>query len=111
MPETGKAAVFFGSGKPFEIKELPVPALEPGAVLARIALADVCGSDLHFWRGDAPLALPPDGWILQRSRSRYQFDRLVSHTFLLARINEALREAEWYHREGSSRITRAALAP
>src|SRR3989441_12483338 len=21
------------------------------------------GSDLHFWRGDAPLKLPQDGWI------------------------------------------------
>ena len=63
MPQTGKAAVFFGPGKPFEIRELPVPALEPGAVLVRVTLANVCGSDLHFWRGDAPLALPTDGWI------------------------------------------------
>jgi len=63
MAPTGKAAVFFGPGKPFQIKELPLPALEPGAVLIRVTLANVCGSDLHFWRGDAPLALPPDGWI------------------------------------------------
>src|SRR5207244_3581605 len=33
------------------------------AVLIRISLANVCGSDLHFWRGDAPLRLPEDGWI------------------------------------------------
>ena len=63
MARTGKAAVFFGAGKPFQIQELPLPALEPGAVLIRITLANICGSDLHFWRGDAPLALPPDGWI------------------------------------------------
>ena len=25
--------------------------------------ANICGSDLHFWRGDAPLRLPDDGWI------------------------------------------------
>src|SRR5215467_4876925 len=60
---TGKAAVFFGPGKPFEIRELPLPELEPDAVLIKVSLANVCGSDLHFWRGDAPLRLPQDGWI------------------------------------------------
>ena len=59
----GKAAVFFGPGKPFELRELPLPEVEPDAVLIRVALANVCGSDLHFWRGDAPLRLPDDGWI------------------------------------------------
>jgi threonine dehydrogenase-like Zn-dependent dehydrogenase len=60
---TGKAAVFFGPGKPFEIRDVPVPEVEPEGVLIRVALANVCGSDLHFWRGDAPLRLPQDGWI------------------------------------------------
>jgi L-iditol 2-dehydrogenase len=60
---TGKAAVFFGPGKPFELRELPLPELEPDAVLIRVSVANVCGSDLHFWRGDAPLRLPADGWI------------------------------------------------
>ena len=59
----GKVAVFFGPGKPFQIRELPLPEVEPDAVLIRVALANVCGSDLHFWRGDAPLRLPDDGWI------------------------------------------------
>ena len=63
MARTGRAAVFHGPGQPFEIRELALPELEPGAVLVRVSLANVCGSDLHFWRGDAPLALPPDGWI------------------------------------------------
>jgi threonine dehydrogenase-like Zn-dependent dehydrogenase len=60
---TGKAAVFFGPGKPFEIREVRLPEIEPDAVLVRVSLANVCGSDLHFWRGDAPLRLPEDGWI------------------------------------------------
>jgi threonine dehydrogenase-like Zn-dependent dehydrogenase len=60
---TGKAAVFFGPGKPFEIREVTLPDLEPEAVVIRVTLANVCGSDLHFWRGDAPLRLPEDGWI------------------------------------------------
>jgi L-iditol 2-dehydrogenase len=60
---TGKAAVFFGPGRPFEIREFALPDVEPDAVLIRVSLANVCGSDLHFWRGDAPLRLPADGWI------------------------------------------------
>lgn len=64
MSTTGKAAVFFGPGKPFEIRSFPLPDPEPGAVLIRVRLANVCGSDLHFWRGDAPVALPPEGWIM-----------------------------------------------
>jgi threonine dehydrogenase-like Zn-dependent dehydrogenase len=59
----GRAAVFHGPGKPFELREIDVPEIEPDAVLIRVALANVCGSDLHFWRGDAPLRLPDDGWI------------------------------------------------
>jgi threonine dehydrogenase-like Zn-dependent dehydrogenase len=63
MPTTARAAVFFGPGKPFEIREVPVPEVEPGGVLIRVTYANICGSDLHFWRGDAPLRLPEDGWI------------------------------------------------
>lgn len=59
----GKAAIFYGPGKPFEIRELSLPEIEPDAVLIRVSLANICGSDLHFWRGDAPLKLPADGWI------------------------------------------------
>ena len=55
--------MFFGPGKPFEIREVTLPEIEPDAVLIRVSLANVCGSDLHFWRGDAPLRLPEDGWI------------------------------------------------
>jgi threonine dehydrogenase-like Zn-dependent dehydrogenase len=60
---TGKAAVFHGPGKPFELREVALPELEPDAVLVRVSLANICGSDLHFWRGDAALRLPADGWI------------------------------------------------
>ncbi len=63
MASTGKAAVFLGPGKPFEIRDVTIPDIEPDAVLIKVSLANVCGSDLHFWRGDAPLKLPQDGWI------------------------------------------------
>ena len=63
MATAARAAVFFGPGKPFEIREVPIPEVEPEGVLIRVTLANICGSDLHFWRGDAPLRLPDDGWI------------------------------------------------
>src|SRR2546427_2094319 len=52
MAETARMAVFHGAGKPFEIREYPVPDPEPGAALIKVALANVCGSDLHYWRGE-----------------------------------------------------------
>ena len=52
MADTARMAVFHGTGKPFEIREYPVPEPEPGAMLVRIALANVCGSDMHYWRGE-----------------------------------------------------------
>ena len=41
-----------GTGTPFEIREYPCPEPEPGAILVKIALANVCGSDMHYWRGE-----------------------------------------------------------
>jgi threonine dehydrogenase-like Zn-dependent dehydrogenase len=63
MADRARAAVFFGPGKPFEITDVPIPELEPEGVLIRVTFASICGSDLHFWRGDAPLRLPDDGWL------------------------------------------------
>ena len=48
MPATGRAAVFHGPGKPFELKEIPLPEVEPDSILIRDTLANICGSDLHF---------------------------------------------------------------
>jgi len=56
MADTGRMAVFHGTGKPFEIREYPVPDPQPGAALIKISLANVCGSDLHYWRGEQDYA-------------------------------------------------------
>jgi D-arabinose 1-dehydrogenase-like Zn-dependent alcohol dehydrogenase len=56
MAEKGRAAVYKGLGQPIEIREYPVPEPEPGAILVKITMATVCGSDLHMWRGDLDLA-------------------------------------------------------
>jgi D-arabinose 1-dehydrogenase-like Zn-dependent alcohol dehydrogenase len=119
---TGKVAVFHGPGKPFEIREVPIPEVEPDAVLIRVSLANVCGSDLHFWRGDAPLKLPPDGWIfghemtgrVAKLGARVSTDSLgrplASHTSPLEKINDAFAQSEW-HTKDTTNITRAAIVP
>lgn len=55
MTQTGRAALFFGPGRPFGLTELPVPEPEPGALVMRVTRANICGSDLHIWRGDGLL--------------------------------------------------------
>ncbi|MBI3743034.1 MAG: zinc-binding dehydrogenase [Chloroflexi bacterium] len=52
MASSGKAAVFVGPKRPFQIREFPLPKLEPGAMLVKISMANICGSDLHIYRGD-----------------------------------------------------------
>lgn len=56
MTDTGRAALFYGPGKPFALSDLPVPEPEPGALVMRVTRANICGSDLHIWRGDGALA-------------------------------------------------------
>jgi D-arabinose 1-dehydrogenase-like Zn-dependent alcohol dehydrogenase len=65
MAETGRAAVFFGAGRPFELRDLPIPEVEPDAALVRISLANICGSDLHTWRGEfsSPSGGTPAGFV------------------------------------------------
>jgi threonine dehydrogenase-like Zn-dependent dehydrogenase len=48
----GRAAVMHATGQPLELREFPVPEPGQGAAVVRITLANVCGSDLHVWRGD-----------------------------------------------------------
>lgn len=55
MAKTGRAAVYREFGKPMEIVEYPVPEPEPGAILVRVSRANICGSDMHQWRGDLNL--------------------------------------------------------
>ena len=66
MADTGRAALFFGPEQPFEIRELPVPQPGPGCVTLRITRANICGSELHIWRGDGRLGgmATPAGRIL-----------------------------------------------
>lgn len=59
----GRVAVLKAYGGEFELREYPVPEVEPGAILVRLTRAGVCGSDLHIWRGEMKEvygALPKD---------------------------------------------------
>ncbi len=56
MAETARLAAWLGYGKGFEIREYPVPDPAPGAVVVAVALANVCGSDMHYWKGEYDFA-------------------------------------------------------
>lgn len=49
---TARAAVFVAPREPLALREYPVPEPGPGEVLVAITQANVCGSDLHIWRGE-----------------------------------------------------------
>jgi threonine dehydrogenase-like Zn-dependent dehydrogenase len=48
----GRVAVLRAYGGDFELREYPVPEVEPGAILVQLTRAGICGSDLHIWRGE-----------------------------------------------------------
>jgi len=49
-----RAAVITAHNQPLEIQRVPIPDLEPGAVLVRIAASTLCGTDVHRWHGPLP---------------------------------------------------------
>jgi len=58
----GRTAILKEYFKPMELLEYTVPDPEPGAVLVKMTMAGLCGSDLHTWRGDQiKRPLPPTG--------------------------------------------------
>ncbi len=52
--KTGKVAVFTQPQAPMEFREYPIPPVSDDDILVRIRMANICGSDLHFWRGHGP---------------------------------------------------------
>jgi threonine dehydrogenase-like Zn-dependent dehydrogenase len=48
-----RAAVFYG-GPDIRIEEVPTPRPGPGEVLVEVTAAGICGSDLHYYRGEDP---------------------------------------------------------
>jgi len=60
----GRAVVMKGRNEPFEIEEYVVPDPGPGEIILKITQAGICGSDLHIWRGDMAMVLPPEGRVM-----------------------------------------------
>jgi threonine dehydrogenase-like Zn-dependent dehydrogenase len=48
----GRIVTFAPPGEKFGVIEMEVPEPEPGAIIARVTMAGICGSDLHSWRGE-----------------------------------------------------------
>jgi L-iditol 2-dehydrogenase len=54
-----RAAVITAHNQPLEIQRVPIPDLEPGALLVRIEASTLCGTDVHRWHGTlGDLSLP-----------------------------------------------------
>ena len=53
-----RAAVLREFNSPLRIESTPMPEPEPGAVIARVELAGVCGTDVHLHHGRLPIPLP-----------------------------------------------------
>lgn len=49
-----RAAVITAHNQPLEIQRVPVPDLEPGALLVRMEASTLCGTDVHRWHGPLP---------------------------------------------------------
>jgi threonine dehydrogenase-like Zn-dependent dehydrogenase len=92
---------------------LEIGSIAPGNVFSYDATALVRGNArLVAASNYSPWALARALGFLRRNRTRFPFERLVSHVFPLARIVEAFRAADWMQRDGAGlRLSRAALDP
>ncbi len=50
----GKVAVFTEPMKEMEFREYPLPEIGAYDILVKVHCANICGSDLHIWRGHGP---------------------------------------------------------
>jgi len=51
MVKPCKAAVIVRPNESVEIKEFPIPKVHPRAMLVRMKVSGICGTDIHIWRG------------------------------------------------------------
>lgn len=59
MTDTMLAARFHAPGEPLKLEQVPVPIPGHGQALVRVHACGVCGSDVHFLAGHAPVAVTP----------------------------------------------------
>ncbi len=58
VPKTCKAAVLEEYGKPVQIREVPIPEVEPKGVLVKVEMAGICGTDIHQSHGTLTIKPP-----------------------------------------------------
>ena len=58
LPKTCKAALLVEYGKPLEIHEVPIPRVEPRAILVKVEMAGICGTDVHQHHGTLTIKAP-----------------------------------------------------
>ncbi|MDR1067941.1 MAG: zinc-binding dehydrogenase [Clostridiales Family XIII bacterium] len=58
IPHTCLAAVLPDYGAPLELREVQIPQLEDNAILVKVEMAGICGSDLHIWHGKMGIKAP-----------------------------------------------------
>ena len=57
--ETARAAVMPDFHQPFELRRYPLPqGIEAGAMLVKVEMAGICGTDVHLWKGQLPIPRP-----------------------------------------------------
>jgi threonine dehydrogenase-like Zn-dependent dehydrogenase len=95
MPKWVKAAVMTGPGA-IEIQKFPYPALQPGAMIMRIEMAGICGTDKHTYRGESKQ------YVGTEAESDTPFPIIPGHenVGVVAEIsNEARKGLEFYGEE------------
>jgi L-iditol 2-dehydrogenase len=58
IPKTCKAAVLEEYNKPLQIREVPVPEVEPRGILVKVEMAGICGTDVHQSHGTLTIKPP-----------------------------------------------------
>ena len=52
LPKKSRAAVLKAPREEVEIREIEILPPEPGAIVAQVEAATICGTDVHMWQGD-----------------------------------------------------------
>lgn len=58
MAMVARGMVLSAFNKPLTLEEAPIPAPEPGAMIARVTFGGVCGTDVHLSHGNLPIPVP-----------------------------------------------------
>src|SRR5215471_18486446 len=57
--ESMRAAIFYEANAPLRIQDVPVPALNTGEILVKVAACGLCHTDLHYIDHGVPTAKHP----------------------------------------------------